>query len=151
MHTHVFLREHGLRATPQRELIIKVLQGTKSHPTAEILFERVRESYPSLSLNTVYKALDLFEKKGMIRRFNAGLNIYRYDANTEPHAHIICVKCDRVDDIDEDFNELLAGIKQNNKEKVFRGYDILSANLFLHGICPDCKKGGEGRDGSMEM
>ena len=151
MHVHSYLRENGLRVTPQRELIIRVLQGTKKHPTAEVLFEKVRESYPALSLNTVYKALELFEEKGMIKRFNVGVNIYRYDANVTPHAHIICVKCDRVDDIEEDFKELLAGIKDKKEEKGFKGYEVLSANFFINGICPDCKKGGEGRDGGLEM
>ena len=137
---HSYLRENGLRVTPQRELIIKVLRGTKAHPTAEVLYEKVRESYPALSLNTVYKALDLFEEKGMIKRFNTGVNIYRYDANVNPHAHIICVKCNKVDDLDEEsFSDVFTEIKEKAEKNSMFGYDVITADFFVYGICYDCK------------
>lgn len=135
------LREHGLRVTPQRELIIEFLSCTKVHPTAESIFEEVKGRCPALSLNTVYKTLEMFEKRGMVRRFIVGLNIYRYDANVTPHAHVICADCKRVDDINGKLSDL--GERIRKEVDVNSDYEILSADLFFYGVCKECKEGGE--------
>ncbi len=135
------LREHGLRVTPQREVIVEILVCSKEHPTAETIFEEVKERCPALSLNTVYKTLEMFEHKGIVRKFNVGLNIYRYDANVKPHAHVICIRCNRVDDINaklEDFTE-----KIEKKADLTSSYKILYVDLFFYGLCQICERGGD--------
>jgi len=133
------LREHGLRATPQRELILEMLAGSREHPSADYLFARVKERFPALSLNTIYKTLDLFEQRGLIKRFNVGENIYRYDADIHPHAHVICLNCKRVDDINAKLSDLTERVK--NEVAGHSGYRIISADLYFYGLCEDCRKG----------
>lgn len=133
------LRAYELKITPQRELIFKLLAQSKEHPTAEFLFEKLKHELPAVSLNTVYKTLDLFERKGLVKRFiiNIGENVYHYDANTLPHAHIICINCGRVDDINGEIAHLMDKLK--NKAAENTDYRIMSTDLYLYGICPVCK------------
>lgn len=137
------LREHGLRVTPQRELIFKVLQESRAHPSVELLFEKVKESYPALSLNTIYTTLDLFERKGLIKKFNVGANIFRYDADTRTHAHVICTECGRVDDINGTIADLIKSIPGEVESR--SSFAIKYGELNLFGVCPDCG-GREKRD-----
>lgn len=128
-------REKGLRVTPQRELIYRLLLESKAHPTAEQVYRKVIETFPSISFNTVYKTVQAFEESGLLQRFNTGENVYRYDANVDPHPHFICLSCGRVDDVDgfpgdlENFIRKAAASSPNK---------IKFANLHLYGYCPQC-------------
>src|SRR2546429_2868800 len=66
------LRARGKKVTPQRVLIYRELLGDRSHPTAEQLHSRLRETLPGLSLTTVYAALNDLVQAGELRRFEAG-------------------------------------------------------------------------------
>ena len=62
------LDEHGLKSTHQRMVIYQTLKDSSAHPTAENIFEKLRRSHPSISLGTVYKTLETFVEKGLIKR-----------------------------------------------------------------------------------
>ncbi len=81
------LREHGLRATRQRETLYAALAATTSHPTADELFAFVRDQQAGLSLATVYNTLEAFVEAGLCQRIHAG-NATRYDASTGDHGHV---------------------------------------------------------------
>ncbi len=131
------LQDYGLRITPQRELIFRLLMGSKEHPTAEKIYQEVSEVFPSLSRNTVYKTLEALEAKGLVKRFNTGESADHYDANTAPHGHITCLKCRRVDDINGELSSIMDELDQ--KAESSSGYQVLSADLYFYGICPDCR------------
>ncbi|MEX2218700.1 MAG: Fur family transcriptional regulator [Phycisphaerales bacterium] len=84
------LDRNGLRCTRQREVIFNALESTKTHPTAEELFHRVREVEPGLSLATVYNTLDALSACGLVRRLPcpSGTGPCRFDADTDDHVHI---------------------------------------------------------------
>jgi Fur family peroxide stress response transcriptional regulator len=86
-----------------------------------------------MSLATIYKTLDLLKEAGVIQELNIGGNISRYDAITEPHPHIICVKCNKVDNLD-------GGLCKNlvSKAKKVSNYKITGSQLYFYGICPYC-------------
>jgi len=127
--------QKGLRLTPQRELIYRLLAGSKAHPTADQVYREVLKTFPAVSFNTVYKTVRAFEEAGLLQRFNTGENIYRYDANTAPHPHFICLSCGRVDDMGdlpesvESFLRKAAG-SSPNQVKFF--------NLHFYGHCKQC-------------
>ncbi|USN98568.1 MAG: transcriptional repressor [Phycisphaeraceae bacterium] len=103
-----FFREHGLRCTRQRELIYAALAETKSHPTAEELFQAVRVDEPGLSLATVYNTLDVFTERGICRRLPAaqGNGPSRYDTDIDQHVHIL-LDDGRVFDVPDDLARML--------------------------------------------
>src|SRR4051794_35057883 len=89
------LKRAGLKLTPQRMAIVNELADDLTHPTAQMLFERLRPSFPTMSFATVYNTLDTLTRCGLVqvvRAPNAGGAI-RFDPNTEPHYHAVCDAC----------------------------------------------------------
>lgn len=121
------------RYSRQREIILKKLQNTTAHPTAEMLYQWLKPDNPSLSLGTVYRNLNLLAEEGMIARFTS--YVERYDANTVPHAHFLCRNCGRMYDIEIPYDETL-----NAQAAVTSGHRIEGHELLFTGICADCIK-----------
>src|SRR4051812_34865364 len=91
------LHARGQRVTPQRLLIHRALLELDRHVTAEEVLESVSPSLPNASLPTVYATLDLFEKLGIVRRVNARRGATLYDPRREPHHHLLCERCGKVE------------------------------------------------------
>src|SRR5271165_2109204 len=94
--------ELGLALTPQRLAIYQVLAADDSHPGAEDIYRRIKPDLPSLSLGTVYRTLELFEEQGLVSRVHAFGDQARFDANLDPHYHLVCVRCRRVIDFEDE-------------------------------------------------
>ncbi|OON90551.1 MAG: transcriptional regulator [Epulopiscium sp. Nele67-Bin002] len=133
--TAEILKEKKLKVTPQRLAIFYHLCNTKAHPSAETIYLNMLELHPTMSLATVYKTLDALVKAKLIQQINVGEDVYRYDANTDTHPHIICIDCCVVKDLE------LSLIPSNTRDKVEEatGFQIISEQLFLYGLCPDCQ------------
>src|SRR5499425_1903888 len=85
------LRARGLRLTGPRRVILEVLRGTESHPTAEWVHRVVRRRLPRVSLGTVYRNLRLLVAEGLVQEL-PGPHA-RFDGNTSEHHHFTCVGC----------------------------------------------------------
>lgn len=124
-----------LRMTHQREVILEELSKFKGHPTADILYERIKKKLPRISLATVYRNLEILSEAGMIRKLEISGRQKRFDRELEQHSHICCVRCRRVDNIRLDQKQLLlAGSEES------RGYIISGFRIEFFGICPECQK-----------
>ncbi len=122
------------RQTPQKRKIMEYLFSTKSHPSAEMVYENIREEIPGISPATVYRNLQQLAIEGKIQRFSVGKE-YRFDAETSEHVHLICRVCGRV--VDMGFmGELTKKFKEKTPHKVEK------VQIICHGICKDCKRGG---------
>jgi len=101
---------YGLRCTRQREQIYVTLAATKSHPTAEELFNTVQHAEPGLSLATVYNTLDAFSECGLVRRVPcpSGSGACRYDADMREHVHVTTGD-GRIMDVPDDLGAQLLG------------------------------------------
>jgi Fur family peroxide stress response transcriptional regulator len=134
MELGVLLRERGYKVTPQRLAIYEVLQSCNMHPTAETIYNIISSDYPTMSLATVYKTLDLLKEANIIQELNVGGNISRYDAITQPHPHIVCVKCNKVENLDLQIAKYLM-----NKASKVTDYKIQNSKLYFYGVCPYCQ------------
>lgn len=115
------IRRSGLRATPQRIELLKLLRNTKSHPTAEALMQMANHEGFNLSTGTVYNTLDSFEKKGLISRVHGSNDVMRYDAETDFHVHLVDQSTeDIVDLFDDELEEL---IRRRLKVKFPNGFN----------------------------
>ena len=124
----------GLKVTPQRIAIYKELASTDQHPSTETIYKKIKDYYPNISLTTVYRTLETFEKLGLISVVNVLYNAARYDANLEPHNHIVCTECKRVEDVyDDSFTTL------DISDKTLGDYQIKGYSILLNGICKDCR------------
>ena len=127
------LRDEGFRITPQRIAIVEYLLKTEDHPNAELIHKVVRKRYPMVSLSTVYKTLDLLKEKKLVNEIEIEGEA-RFDAHTDDHVNLVCIKCGRIDDLDEESLKDIQ-IKAAKKSK----YLILKSNFELHGYCSNCK------------
>lgn len=92
------LKEHGLKATPQRISVLKIL-NRHMHPTIDELYEEICAENPSVSLATVYKNLNMLKDEGLVVEVNMPNQKARYDIFEEPHIHVVCEKCGKVNDV----------------------------------------------------
>lgn len=128
-------REANLSVTPQRLAIFKLISEDHSHPSPEAVYKKVKEEFPTISFATVYKTLETFEKIGVVSVVTPIHNTVRYDSITEPHHHVVCVKCKKVIDI---FDESLDHI--NIPEEVKNSNKLLGFSVHFNVICSDCLK-----------
>ena len=129
------LRGKGFKVTPQRLAVYKVLSETTAHPNAETIYQKLQPYYPTMSLATVYKTLDILHEIGLVQVLNVGEESFRYDANTLSHPHVRCMSCGRVDDIfDVDDTEFLQRISEKT------AYQLSGKQFYFYGICPECQK-----------
>ncbi|WP_294371886.1 Fur family transcriptional regulator [uncultured Clostridium sp.] len=127
-------KEKKLKLTPQRLAVYNYLMNTTSHPSADVIYNDIHVQYPTMSLATVYKALKTLAEVGLIQEINVGEGNFRYDANSNPHPHIQCIKCGKVDDFKYLDLENLNSIAQKNTD-----YKIISNKVYFYGYCKDCQ------------
>jgi len=134
-------RQTGLRVTPQRIEIYKQLINTDEHPSAEMLYEKVRmlyekvrKTFPSISFDTVNRTLLTLNDMGVAFIVEGSGKVRRFDGGMEIHQHFKCIKCKRIIDFQHkpfDNIKLPASIKKKFK--------ILKKAIYLEGICDLCE------------
>jgi Fur family peroxide stress response transcriptional regulator len=137
------LRERRCRMTPQRVAMLRLLAASEGHPSAAHLYDRLRAQFPTTSLATVYKTLNLLEEMGEVLELGFSGDDNRYDGNKPyPHPHLICIRCRKIVDVE-------AGLAQDLAKEVARGsrFRVVGHRLDFYGLCPECQ-GAEAADQS---
>jgi Fe2+ or Zn2+ uptake regulation protein len=127
-------RLQGLRVTPQRQAIFRVLHGDASHPTVESLYERARAEMPTISLKTVYQTVHDLEALGELAVLDLGTGSVRVDPNVEDdhHHHSVCNSCGRVRDIAVEFD----GLRLPPRHR--REFTVDDVQVIFRGRCEHC-------------
>ena len=117
----------------QREAILNALHSTDSHPTAQWIYERVREEIPNISLGTVYRNLSALAKNGDILSINVGDGFEHFDGDTKAHAHLACKCCKSIID---------ATLPGDTVSAIAREHKFVpeQAVYIAYGMCDDCIK-----------
>jgi len=134
MKAHEVYRQLGIKLTPQRIAILKFLEGNKSHPSAEDVYNAVSKDFSTISFATVYNTLELLRDRGAIAELKIDPRKKRFDPDTRPHHHLICIKCKRLIDIYQRFRLTIP-------KDIAKGFEIKENHIEFYGVCPDCKKG----------
>lgn len=121
------------RETRQRKRILEILRGTRSHPTAEWIYERVKKEFPHISLSTVYRNLRILKEQGEIAELPFGDTFDRFDATVMPHPHFICTRCERIFD---GAQECIPHFPDTGQAWGFKVEKIQTTFL---GVCPECQ------------
>jgi Fur family transcriptional regulator, ferric uptake regulator len=129
------------RNTLQRQVILEELQKITTHPTASELHGLVQKRLPKISLGTIYRNLEFLSQVGAIQKITISGGESRYDAMIEPHQHVRCISCGRVEDVVGPPLVLPPGAYQDVGE-----YQILGHRLEFFGICPECRESDAGPD-----
>jgi Fur family transcriptional regulator, peroxide stress response regulator len=135
-HEVSLLRGAGLRVTPQRLAIAQAV-ACQHHPTVAEVYEAVRQRFPTIGLATVYATLHGMAEHGLVRPLPFQ-NVTRYDANTEPHANLICTSCGKITDFDG-CRDILTFLHERARSRL--GFSLEQERVDLLGRCADCQLG----------
>ena len=122
-----------MKYSRQRECIRDFLIHRIDHPTAETIYMNVRETFPKISLGTVYRNLSLLSELGEIQKISTGIGPDRFDGNTAPHYHVICQKCGCVQDLDMENINHINILAENAFDGRIEGHFA-----YFFGTCKSC-------------
>ena len=127
--------EQHVKHFKKRDAILNCVKCTKVHPSADWVFAKLKPDIADLSLGTVYRNLALFKEQGLIVSLGTVRGVERFDGNTEPHVHFVCVGCGSVMDLDG------VEVPESLAESVARenGIIVNNCSLTLSGLCSECK------------
>ena len=130
-------RARGLKVTPQRQCIFRLLHGNEAHPTAEAVYEAARAEMPTISLKTVYQTLNDLAEMGELNLLDLGTGAGRFDTDTGAHHHLVCDRCGKVRDLHVEFS----GVRVPRGKA--QGFAVRTAEVVFRGLCDDCKNDTE--------
>ena len=119
------LKNGNLKVTPQRIAVLEALNSLKDHPTADKIKEYVIKNHPNVAVGTIYKTLETFVEKGLIKKVKTEKDVMRYDAILEKHHHLYCEETEHIEDFfDDELNNLLEEYFKKKKIPNFKIKDI---------------------------
>jgi len=121
------------RKSKQKQAVLRVLNGTTSHPTAKWIYEEVRQEIPDISLGTVYRNLKLLKCEGKILELDF-TTLGRFDGNIYNHYHFRCERCGGMFDVDEPVDKLM-----DDRVAQKTGFKVTHHRLEFRGLCKDCQ------------
>lgn len=124
-----------IKKSKQKEVILRVLSSTTSHPTATWIYDEVRKEIPHISLGTIYRNLRLLRERGEILELDFNGTPGRFEARTDNHYHFMCQKCEKVFNVDEPIDK-----KLNGRVARKTGFKILYDQFEFYGLCRECQE-----------
>ncbi|MFY9557910.1 MAG: Fur family transcriptional regulator [Blastocatellia bacterium] len=126
-------RSRGIRVTAQRLAVYRVLAEDLAHPTAESVYRRLGKQLPGLSQATIYRTLQFLEGENLIRRVSSPGSIGRFDANVDPHQHLVCRVCGSLEDV---------SVPELHSAAIPRvaGFTVEELDIRLVGRCEACTR-----------
>ncbi len=123
----------GIKLTPQRIAILEYLDGNKEHPSAEEIYREVSKRFPTMSFATVYNTLQTLRERGSILELTIDPDKKRFDPNTEPHHHLICLRCKKIVDVHGEYKLEVPEIERGK-------FEIIGNHIEFYGLCQRCKE-----------
>jgi len=120
-----------LGMTKQRKLVLQILSDYHEHMTVEQIYDHAKQVLPNIGMGTIYRNVNMLADEGIIRRLQIIGQPVRFDVNTVPHQHTVCVKCGSISDIrDIEFSVI--------QELIDRQIKIVDHTLYIYIICKNC-------------
>ena len=132
------LASRGVVITSRRARVLEVLLASDRHPSVGEVHREVRDSFPRTSLATVYNTIELLKETGQVLEIEFSGAANRYDGRRpESHPHLICVECERFEDLEE-----TESVPSLNEISRATGYEMICRRLDYYGVCPNCRESG---------
>ncbi len=126
-------RAGGLKITPQRQAVFRALHRATDHPTAEVVYARVCQEVPSISLRTVYQVLNDLTSMGEVTALDLGTGATRFDPTGGDHHHLVCTACGAVRDL------FLDDVAVEVPTEQAGGFVVGTPEITWRGLCPGCQ------------
>ena len=124
-------RARGLKVTPQRQLLFRLLHDNDQHPTAEGLYAQASDEMPGISLRTVYQTLTDLAAMGELQQVHFDAGPAHFDPNITDHQHVVCDTCGTIGDVYVDGADQLAIVGLD-------GFRPDKTSIVFHGSCASC-------------
>ena len=128
------LKEHGLKATPQRVTILSAIER-QGHANIDEIYQEAKAKYSTMSLATVYKNINSLVEVNLLKEVALNSFKSKYEINKTPHSHLVCKKCGRVEDIDL-IDKVELELFKISKDKEFLAQNV---EINIYGVCRNCK------------
>ena len=131
-------KEQGIKLTPQRLIVYDMLINTTEHPTADMIYAQVKQTFPTISLDTVHRTLVTFCDIGVASMVEGTGSPKRFEGNLAPHHHARCVKCGKILDFySEEYDAMTV------PSEVQQDFHVLKKTVHVEGICRACRQEAE--------
>ena len=124
----------GIKPTFQRMAVLQYLQNNLNHPTADMIYQEISKSIPTMSRTTVYNTIKILVESNLVNPVYITSNEVRYDAMTESHHHVFCNKCESIYDLNIPC--------QTFKKGEIEGHTVSEMHGYFMGVCANCNKKG---------
>lgn len=125
------LRNHNLKATPQRLIILNEIDRS-GHIDVDSLYEQIHKILPSVSLATIYKNINNLTETGILKEVKMEGVKTQYEIDKFPHIHLVCQQCNQIEDIEVDKHQLIDQLKS------YTDQTVQDANVTLYHLCKNC-------------
>jgi len=128
-------RERGERCTVQRRVILETVLDLDNHPSADLIFDAVKNRLPGIARTTVYRSLEHLAGMGVITKACHPGRAARFDPRLDLHHHLVCLQCNEFFDFEADgLNELTI------PDTSAFGFEVNDYRVQLRGICKSCRE-----------
>ncbi|MFC2949181.1 Fur family transcriptional regulator [Virgibacillus sediminis] len=127
------IKNSNVRMTPQRVAVLEALLNSKSHPTADQIYQQVGRQFPTISQATVYNNLHTLCESGLAQELTFGNHSSRFDGDPSEHYHVICTGCGSIVDLHYPLLKEMEALAQQTT-----GFQISHHRLEIYGECEDC-------------
>lgn len=135
VHFRETLRQHQLPVTVQRQAVFEFLITRRDHPTADQIYAAVRKRWSGISLMSIYRVLSKLVELGLIAKTVHQGSVVHFDPNTAPHAHMVCLECDSILDVDDKaWNCIFPSYPMQNE------FEIKDMQIYFRGWCAKCRR-----------
>lgn len=132
-----YLRDHGLKYTPERRLVLRGVMSNEHHFEAEQLLVDLRTGDERVAKATIYRTLPLLVDCGLIKQVQFGDKGTRYEHTYghEPHDHMVCQRCGRIIEFDNsEVARLTTAVADGHR------FHAITHRFQIVGYCSDCAK-----------
>ena len=129
--------DRGLNQSAKRDLIVEMFLQTRSHVSAQELYEKVRAKDPAIGFTTVYRTLKLIVESGLsdMVDFNDGVRRFEHSLGRDFHAHCICTRCGRDFEL---FDEQIRGLSEGLARQ--KAFEVQKLRYEIFGLCRSCRR-----------
>ncbi len=121
------------RNTFQKTMTMDAVTHLANHPTADMVYDYIRQHYPNISRTTVYRNLNKLAALGRLTKVKVAESADRFDHKLEAHYHFVCTNCGRLSDLEVEYHAHI-----NDMVQGLGGRQINAHQILFDGLCPDC-------------